>query len=94
MERAVLLVEGNSLAPQDLHMSSSKSNDKPSSVSSNESKRNQDNSLPMMTVDQAEQKLIKQALELSHNNVPKAAIMLGLTKSSMYRRLEKYGIKY
>ena len=98
MERAVLLVEGNSLAPQDLHLSSSKpsskSNDKSSSMSSNESKRNQDNSLPMMTVDQAEQKLIKQALELSHNNVPKAAIMLGLTKSSMYRRLEKYGIKY
>ena len=38
------------------------------------------NRLPMMTLEQAEQILI-------------AAILLGLTKSSMYRRLEKYGIK-
>jgi DNA-binding NtrC family response regulator len=47
----------------------------------------------MMTLEQAEQILIEQALALNHNNVPKSAIMLGLTKSSMYRRLEKYGIR-
>lgn len=89
MERAVLLVEGNSLEQEDLHLSSNKS----SSVTNNESNNLQHNNLPMMTLDQAEQKLIEQALTLSDNNVPKAAIMLGLTKSSMYRRLEKYGIK-
>lgn len=77
MERAVLLAECTNLGQEDLHLSNIKQN----------------NRLPMMTVDQAEHKLIEQALELTHNNVPKAAIMLGLTKSSMYRRLEKYGIK-
>lgn len=77
MERAVLLAQGSSLGPEDLHLSNLKKN----------------NSLPMMTLDQAEQILIEQALELNHNNVPKAGVMLGLTKSTMYRRLEKYGIK-
>jgi len=76
MERAVLLAQSSSLGQEDLHLSNLKQN----------------NNLPMMTVDQAEHRLIEQALELTHNNVPKAAIMLGLTKSSMYRRLEKYGI--
>ena len=77
MERAVLLAQGSSLGPEDLHLSTLKKS----------------NSLPMMTLDQAEKILIEQALELNHNNVPKAGEMLGLTKSTMYRRLEKYGIK-
>jgi len=77
MERAVLLAQGSSLGQDDLHLSTLKQN----------------NSLPMMTLEQAEQILIEQALELNQNNVPKAAITLGLTKSSMYRRLEKYGIR-
>ncbi len=77
MERAVLLAQGSKLGQDDLHLSTLK----PS------------NSLPMMTLEQAEQILIEQALELNLNNVPKAAITLGLTKSSMYRRLEKYGIR-
>jgi len=77
MERAVLLAQGSSLGQEDLHLSNLKQN----------------NSLPMMTLDEAEQILIEQALELNHNNVPKAGVMLGLTKSTMYRRLEKYGIK-
>jgi len=78
MERAVLLAQGSSLGQEDLHLSSLK----------------QDNSLPMMTLDEAEKILIEQALALNHNNVPKAGVMLGLTKSTMYRRLEKYGIKH
>ena len=77
MERAVLLAQSCRLGQEDLHLS----NLKPS------------NYLPMMTVDQAEHKLIEQALVLTNNNVPKAGIMLGLTKSSIYRRLEKYGIR-
>ncbi|MGL1955788.1 MAG: sigma-54 dependent transcriptional regulator [Colwellia sp.] len=77
MERAVLLAQGNSLGQEDLHLSNLKQN----------------NSLPMMTLDQAEQILIEQALALSHNNVAKAGVLLGLTKSTMYRRIEKYGIQ-
>jgi len=77
MERAVLLAQSSSLEQEDLYLSNLKQN----------------NSLPMMTLDQAEQILIEQALVLSHNNVAKAGILLGLTKSTMYRRIEKYGIQ-
>ena len=76
MERAVLLAQGTSLGQEELHLSNLK----------------QSNSLPMMTLEEAERILIEQALVLNHNSAPKAAIMLGLTKSSMYRRLEKHGI--
>ena len=48
------------------------------------------NTLPMMTLEAAEKTLIKQALSIENNHVPKAATLLGLTKSSLYRRLEKY----
>jgi transcriptional regulator with PAS, ATPase and Fis domain len=77
MERAVLLAQSSSLGQEDFHLSTLKQN----------------NNLPMMTLDKAEQILIKQALELSHNNVAKAGALLGLTKSTMYRRLEKYGMQ-
>ena len=77
MERAVLLASSSTLEPEHLHLSTVKAS----------------NRLPMMTLEQAEQILIEQALESSQNSAPKAAILLGLTKSSMYRRLEKYGIK-
>ena len=48
--------------------------------------------LPMMPLEQAEKQLIKQALSVSDNNVMKAAKLLGLTKSSLYRRLEKFNL--
>ena len=47
--------------------------------------------LPMMTLDDAEQQLIRQALIQANNNKQQAADLLGITKSSLYRRLEKYG---
>ncbi len=46
--------------------------------------------LPLMTLEQAEIKLIKQALVVAKESIPQAAKLLGLTKSSLYRRLEKY----
>ena len=43
-----------------------------------------------MTLVDAEISLIKKAMKQTDNNVAKAAALIGLTKSSMYRRLEKY----
>ena len=48
--------------------------------------------LPMLTLEQAEIALLKQALQVTNNNIPKAAELLGLTKSSMYRRVDKYAL--
>ena len=48
--------------------------------------------LPMITLEAAELQLIRQALSDSQGNKQKAADQLGITKSSLYRRLEKYGL--
>lgn len=74
MERAVLLAQHTVLSERDLPMLS----------------RNSEITLPMMTLEQAEKKLIKQALASTNKNIPQAAKLLGLGKSSLYRRLEKY----
>ena len=48
--------------------------------------------LPPMTLEEAELQLIRRALNDSQGNKQKAADQLGITKSSLYRRLEKYGL--
>lgn len=78
MERAVLLCRNEQLSVRDLNL-------KPSQDGASS-----DSQLPMMTLEDAEKQLITQALNLEDQHVPKAAKLLGLTKSSLYRRLEKY----
>ena len=48
--------------------------------------------LPFMTIDEAEQKLIEQALQKTQGRVVEAGELLGLGKNAIYRRLEKYKI--
>ena len=45
-----------------------------------------------MTLDEAERLLIGKALERHGGNVSDAAKSLGLSRSALYRRLEKYGL--
>jgi len=74
IERAVLLCSSNVIDDNDLRLTAS--------APANE--------LPLMTLHEAEVSLLKKALKQTDNNIPKAAKLLGLTKSSMYRRVEKY----
>ncbi len=76
VERALLLAQESEITGDDLHLSSKPTRD----------------SIPFMTLAEAEVSLIKQALAATENSVPKAATLLGLTKSSMYRRIEKYDL--
>ncbi|WP_085296795.1 sigma-54-dependent transcriptional regulator [Cognaticolwellia mytili] len=48
--------------------------------------------IPFMTIDEAEEQLVKQALQKSHGRVIEAGELLGLGKNAIYRRLEKYQI--
>ncbi len=48
--------------------------------------------LEEMTIDQAEEMLIKTALSRCQGDISKAAEALGLSRGSLYRRLEKHGI--
>ncbi len=45
-----------------------------------------------MTVDEAEEQMIRQALEQTEGNIQRASTLLGLSRPSLYRRLQKYGI--
>jgi len=46
-----------------------------------------------LTVDAAEERLVRQALERTGGNIQRAATLLGLSRPSLYRRMEKYGIE-
>jgi DNA-binding NtrC family response regulator len=45
-----------------------------------------------LTLDAAEELLVRQALERSRGNIQRAADLLGLSRPALYRRLEKFGI--
>jgi DNA-binding NtrC family response regulator len=48
--------------------------------------------LEEMTLEDAEQHLIKKAIARFDGNVSRAADALGLSRSALYRRLQHYGI--
>lgn len=79
MARAVLMVDGAEIDASDLDL---KAISKPTSAQQ----------LPMMTLEDAEKKLLKMALQQTQNNVEQAGDLLGISKSAIYRRLEKFGM--
>ncbi|MCB0572506.1 MAG: sigma-54-dependent Fis family transcriptional regulator [Phaeodactylibacter sp.] len=48
----------------------------------------------VMTLDEMEAEMIRKAMAYHRNHITKVAKSLGLTRSSLYRRLDKYGIPY
>lgn len=48
----------------------------------------------VLTLEETEVLMIKKAMEFHKNRISKAAISLGLTRSALYRRLDKYHIPY
>jgi DNA-binding NtrC family response regulator len=51
-----------------------------------------DGALDDLTLDQAEERMIRRALERAEGNIQRAADLLGLSRAALYRRLEKFGI--
>jgi two-component system, NtrC family, response regulator len=47
-----------------------------------------------MTLDEMEEAMVRKALEKFSNNISKASKSLGLTRQMLYRRIEKYHIKF
>jgi DNA-binding NtrC family response regulator len=85
IERAVLMLDGDTvdeaalnLKPEATHALSGAA-----ALAASES----------MTVEEAEQQLVRQALERTGGNIQRAAALLGLSRPSLYRRMEKYGIE-
>jgi len=79
MARAVLMCEGDTLDGKDFGFK-------------NEAKSS-DGQLTLMTLEDAERKLLNMAMHQSDNNVEEAAMLLGISKSAIYRRLDKFNIK-
>ena len=84
MERAVLLTQSGELTATQLNL--------PINTQYNLVTTSAPTQLPMMTLEAAELQLIHQALADCDGNKQKAANLLGITKSSLYRRLEKYDL--
>jgi DNA-binding NtrC family response regulator len=87
MERAVLLTQSGELTAAQLNLPV---NTQSKTVASAD--QLSFDKMPMMTLEAAELQLINQALADCDGNKQKAADLLGITKSSLYRRLEKYDL--
>lgn len=48
----------------------------------------------LLTLEEVEVEMIKRAMAFHKNKIAKAAVALGLTRSALYRRLEKYNLPY
>lgn len=83
LERAVLMAGGSQIDADDLQLKGSGSRAETANAGGMEG----------MTLDAAEEVLIRQALVRSSNNLSHAADALGLSRAALYRRLEKYGIE-
>jgi transcriptional regulator of acetoin/glycerol metabolism len=45
-----------------------------------------------LSVDEAEERVVREAMERTGGNIQRAATLLGLSRPALYRSLEKYGI--
>jgi DNA-binding NtrC family response regulator len=77
IERAVLMARGDTIEPLDLRLDVT---------------RAASDSAPARTLDDIEREAIEQALGRNEGNVVAAAAELGVSRSALYRRMEKFGL--
>lgn len=79
VERAVILSEGSVLEASDFFLSPAETGDQP-------------NTYDGSNLSEAEKNLVRKVVDKHGGNISKAARELGLTRASLYRRMEKYGL--
>lgn len=80
IERAVILSESNILEPHDFF------------ITDNEEVRTGEFSVENMNLEEVEKVLVRKVIDKHGGNISRAAKELGLTRASLYRRIEKYGL--
>jgi transcriptional regulator with PAS, ATPase and Fis domain len=78
LERAIIMCEGNSLEPEDFFLSSKK--------------KQEEVALDTYNLEDLEKMVILKVLRQNQGNITQAAKELGLTRTSLYRRMEKYDL--
>ena len=81
LERAIILSNSSVLQPEDFNL-----------MASNNKENDHQLSLDQYNLEEVEKLLIRKVLKKYNGNITQAASELGLTRSSLYRRLEKYGL--
>ncbi len=79
IERAIILGESSILEPDDFILSSPV-------------KKTNEMELDTYNLDEVEKKIISKVLKQNQGNITQAAQELGLTRTSLYRRMDKYGL--
>jgi DNA-binding NtrC family response regulator len=79
IERAIIMSEGDQLEPDDFLLSTP-------------IKKNDDLGLTTYNLDEVEKTIISKVLKQAQGNITQAATELGLTRTSLYRRMEKYDL--
>lgn len=79
IERAIIMSEGNTLSPDDFFFLVQKVD-------------SQNDAIDNFNLDEVEKNVITKAINKHSGNISKAAKELGLTRASLYRRLEKHGL--
>lgn len=82
IERAVIMTSHSVLQPEDLFMQKQLAPEKQEEMVS----------LDHLNIEDVEKILIRKALQKHNGHITRAAEELGLTRSSLYRRLERYGL--
>ncbi|WP_299819753.1 sigma-54 dependent transcriptional regulator [uncultured Pontibacter sp.] len=85
VERAIILAEGNVLQPQDFSFSAMEIPPAAQAIPAFAA----DTSMPLSEI---ERETIRRVIEKNKGNISKAAKELGLTRTALYRRLNKYDI--
>lgn len=79
IERAIIMSDSDSLQPEDF-------------ILSPQTKKVADIEIDTYNLDEIEQSIIEKVLKQHQGNITQAAVDLGLTRTSLYRRMEKYGL--
>ena len=91
IERAVILSESALIEPQDLQLSSTNEGEHPANSEQGLNEANAP-AVADLNLENAEKRLVKEALHRHGFNISKAAKELGLTRASLYRRMEKHDL--
>ncbi len=85
-ERAVILADGDDFTAEDFSLSRASQPPRPAAPAPAPTVRDD------LNLDRAEKQMVEQALKKHSYNISLAAAELGLTRASLYRRMEKHGL--